>query len=133
MPARKDDLEKAYFGVVRFEPNSGEFETFNLFDSIRVQTSVAAWRVMDESPSGRKNKKWLLDNNHDPLMYCFSDVRGRVEYEMWCQGAFDETTHKTDVYQMFVEPNRELLMNMVENMSISSCRRVLRKYKRPRK
>lgn len=136
MDAKKIDLEKAYFGIVLWDFNADEPKVANLFGSIRVLTSVARWRVMDESETGRKNKKYIKEHSSlDGLSFCFGDTRGRVEYEMLCSDVVgsesvkgNKNVRKLDTWTLYVEPNRELLMEMVENMSITSCRRVLRKY-----
>lgn len=138
MDAKKLDLEKAYFGIVLWDFNEDKPKVCNLFGSIRVLTSIASWRLMDTTETGRKNKEYIKKNTSlDGLSYCFSDVRGRVQYEMLVSDVFGDgsakgnhNVEKLDTWFLYVEPNRELLMNMVERMSISSCGRVMKKYGR---
>lgn len=117
------DLEKAYFGIVLHDFNSGEFEPTNLLNSIRVLRSIALLRT-------KKHFKDKYKTVDEVISFCFGDTRGRCEYEFivgpWI-GKGDE--QKVDIYHMYVLPNKKLLYDMVMNFSIASCRRVLKKYK----
>lgn len=117
------DLEKAYFGIVLHDFNSGEFKETNLFNSIRVLRSIALLRT----------KKYFIDKYktvNEVIGFCFGDTRGRTEYEFivspWVGKGEAE---KVDTYRMYVLPNKKLLYDMVMNFSVASCRRVLKKYK----
>lgn len=123
-------LTDLYFGYVNFKMSygnaeeRGKLETYNLFSSSRVLRSVAMYVLM--SPEERKQRV------NDPLSWCFSDTRGRCEYEFivsrWPardDDALDEAS-KVDVYKMYVEPNRELLLDLVSRVSKSSAQAYLR-------
>lgn len=126
----KIKLTDLYFGYKNYAMSytSGEerkVETYNLFGSTRVLRSVAMWVLMPEE----EKKK------HDLLSWCFIDVKGRAEYEFimspWVGGGEEQ---KVDIYQMYVEPNAKLLMEMINNVSINSAKRYLaeerKKYKK---
>lgn len=119
------DLEKAYFGVMRHDFNSDKFVPHNLFGSVRVLWSIAKFRT----------DKWIVNEYkdkplEDKIRFCFGDTWGRCEWEFGISSLFNEEVNKTDVYTMYVLPNKKLLYNMVMNFSIASCKRVLKKYKR---
>lgn len=98
-----------------------KISTHNLFDSSRVLYSVAIWVTMSEE----EKKKY------DALSWCFSDVRGRSEYEFvmspWAGGGEPQ---KVDIYQMYVEPNRELLLDLVSRVSKASAQAYLREWRK---
>lgn len=120
----KLDLEKLYFGVKIIDFNTGEIKTINLFKIGRVATSVAIY----VKRRGTKAWKEQVENEHfDPLRFCFGDVWGRVEYEMIVTDMFGKAEEKVDVYRMYVEPNRELLLDMVNRVTVSSARRYLKR------
>lgn len=112
-----DDL---YFGVKRWDFNHKTFITANLFDSYRVLHSVARWKTM--SASTRKQ----ID---DPIRFCFGDTWGRVEWEFGISPVFEDVDPiKVDVFQMYVQTNADLLMKMVNEVSVASARNWLKKY-----
>ena len=133
-------LDDLYFGVVisssswNNHQNPRGLTTVNLFDSSRVKSSVARWVLM--SPEEKKT--------HDLLHWCFFDVCGRCEYEFvicpW--GGLDkddkaaEVGQKVDTWRMYVEPNAELLEDLVSRVTQSSAKRYLaeerKRYKRIR-
>lgn len=122
----KIKITDLYFGYKNYAMSytSGEgrkIETHNLFDSIRVLRSVALWVLMPE-----KEKK-----EHDALSWCFMDVRGRAEYEFmmspWAGGG---EAQKVNIYQMYVEPNRELLLDLIARVTPNSARKYLREEKK---
>lgn len=115
-------LEDAFFGVMIPDfNNSPTLHPENLFDSTRVRHSVALWKTKPES----------ITREHDPLMWCFGDTRWRCEYE-WLVSSWPEggETQKVDVYEMYVEPNRKLLLEIVDNISTHSCQKWLREYRK---
>lgn len=117
-------LEDAYFGIMRPNFNKGsKLEPENLFGSTRVLWSVALWKTQPSLREGR-----------DLISWCFNDTRGRCEYEWvvspWVGRDEDAEGWKVDVYHMYVEPNKEILTDMVNNISVSSCRKWLRGRKR---
>lgn len=120
----KLDIEKLYFGVKIIDLNTGEIRTINLFGIGRVAESVAVY------VKRRNTKAWKeqVENEHfDPLFFCFGDVWSRVEYEMIVTDMFGKTEEKVDVYRMYVEPNRDLLLDMINRVTVSSARRYLKR------
>ena len=112
-------LEDAYFGVMK--PNGrGALEEDNLFGSMRVLRAVALYRA-------RRERLEALD----PLFWCFGDTSGRFQYE-WLVSPWskDGEAMKVDVYKMHVEPNRDLLLGIVGNISVASCEKWLKEHKR---
>lgn len=129
----KINLEKLYFGVVLYPMSwtSGvqrKVRVYNLFDSFRVRHSVATYVLMNED-----RKKQIKD----PLSFCFSDTRGRTEWEFmvapWPYKEGDkvaEVGEKVDIYQMYVEPNRELLLDLVHRVTKSSAQKVISEHRK---
>ena len=117
----KQRIDKLYFGYVSFDFNTKELVMKNLFDSYRVQRSIAVWAGLDEIEKSR----------HDPLWFCFGDTHSRCEYEflitMWPK---EEPTLKVDIFKMYVEPNREHLLNLVSQISKAEAKRWLKEDKR---
>ena len=125
-------LDNLYFGVKLFELSNvkqygHKLETYNLFDFSRVKWSVARYVTMTD-----EKKKSLLS---DPLHFCFGDTWGRCESEMLIRPLVsdEEDTLKTDIFQMYVEPNANLLMEMVNSVSVNSAKKYLREQKLGRK
>ena len=125
----KIKLTDLYFGYRNYAMSytSGEerkITTYNLFDSTRVLRSVAMWALM---PDEEKKK-------HDALSWCFSDVRGRAEYEFmmspWAGGGEEQ---KVDIYQMYVEPNKELLLDLISRVTPNSAQAYLREERKRRR
>lgn len=129
---KKTNINDLYFGVKLYPLSfvSGrkkELQTYNLFDFASVKWSVASYVA--------KEKKETVS---DPVLYCFGDVWSRTEFEfMVCpwgglreeDKVVDKGT-KMDVYAMFVEPNAELLMKMVNNVSVSSAKAYLKEWRK---
>lgn len=126
----KIKITDLYFGyrnyAMSYTSDKGrQIETMNLFGSVRVLRSVALWVLM---PEEEKRK-------HDPLSWCFSDVRGRAEYEFmmspWVGGGEEQ---KVDIWDMYVVPNGELLIDLISRVTPTSARAYLReerkRYKR---
>lgn len=129
-------IEDLYFGVVLCAPNGG-FETANLFDLGGVRLSVAAYKLAPLATT-------------DPLLACFSGVWSRCEYEMvltdfptpyvdntddkdkmerfikW----YNTNARKFDLYRLYVEPNREYLLSLVDSVSEASARNYLKEYRK---
>ena len=119
------DLEELYFGVKIWDSNRKEFRTINLFGVHRVKYSIAKWVLM----SDEEKKHW------DAIPYLFMDVGGRHEYEfVMCpvsgdkDSAWDEGA-RMDVYMAYVEPNEELLLDLVSRVTKASARRFLKNNK----
>lgn len=131
-------LQDLYFGYVNVSMSYDRsnkrhaLETYNLFGSSRVRRSVALYVTMDP-----EKKKELV---RDPLSWCFSDVRSRCEYEFvvnpWPYGNDDTLDQgvKVDIWTMYVEPNRELLLDLISRVTKTSAQKYLReerkRYKR---
>lgn len=136
----KISIESLYFGVVlpkmsySSAKEKNELKVYNLFDFSRVKHSVAIWVTM--SPEERMKRKDL----HDQLMFCFSDVWSRIEFEcMMCPWPYKEgdtiagTGTKTDTFSLYVEPNGELLMDLVNRVTKTSAKAYLRDWRKVHK
>lgn len=115
----KTKLEDLYFGAKRYNPNSKKFEAFNVFDSLRVRWSVACYVA---------NKKEIIS---EPLIYCFGDLWSRCEYEMvMSDWPNQETVEKHDVWDMYIIPNKDYLMSLVNSVPASSAKKFLAEYRK---
>ena len=127
----KISLNKLYFGIklyplsYRSRDEQRELKTYNLFELSRVKWSVAKYATMND-----KEKKSIMS---DPLHFCFGDVWSRSEFEfMVCPWPYteDDTIDgsgvKVDTWTLYVEPNKDLLMKMVNSVSVSSAKAYLR-------
>ena len=130
-------LDKLFFGVKLYpmsytsEARRRELATYNLFDFGRVKHSVALWVTM--KPEEKSRKKDL----HDQLMWCFGDVWGRTEFEFMISpwpykegDTVDNVAVKIDTFSLYVEPNGELLMGLVNQVSVSSAKAYLKEWNR---
>lgn len=130
----KIKIDDLFFGVVMYQMSytskeKQQLETYNLFDFNRVKRSVAIYVTM---PPERKKK---IEN---PLLFCFGDTWGRCEFEFvtcpWGglnnDDKVTEVGKKVDIYRMYVEPNAELLMDLVSRVSLSSARAYLRELRK---
>lgn len=126
-------IKDLYFGVriPKMSYSSSEernqLETINLFGTSRVLVSVAMWVTWPES----ERKK------HDFLRWCFSDVCARCEYEFivcpWPykdDEAVENCGRKVDIYEMYVEPNADLLRDLVDRVSVSSAKAYLAEWRK---
>ena len=124
----KIKLTDLYFGYKNYamsytSEKGRDVVTHNLFGSTRVLRSVAMWVEM---PEEEKKKR-------DALSWCFIDVRGRAEYEFVMSPWVGEgESQKVDIWTMYVEPNRELLLDLVSRVSVSSAKAYLREEKKRR-
>ena len=119
-------LSDAYFGIRRYDFNTGELEIRNLFGSYRVLDSIAIYKTRKEVRETHKDLDSIIS-------FCFGDVRGHVEYEYEIKQIFtDKETEKIDTYRLYVEPNKELLYKIVKSISVTSCREYLREMHRRR-
>ncbi len=102
-----------YFGIMQLNFNTKQLEQENLFASYRILRSVALYVT-------KKDELCYADD--DPLFWCFGDVCGRCEYEMLV-GDFPNGTkfEKYDIYTLYVKPNADLLMEMVNSVDKSSA------------
>ena len=131
----KISINDLYFGVVTHQMSystkegRNELKVYNLFDSTRVKFSVARYVTMSE-----KERMQLMS---DPLHFCFGDTWGRTEWEfIVCPWPYKEDEkvvdcgRKVDVFSMYVEPNSNLLMDMVNRVSVSSAKKWLAEYRK---
>lgn len=114
-----------------WDANANELKTVNIFDSLRVRESVARWVLNGEK---MQKEKWWTELNHDPLFFCFGDTWGRVQWEMLVGDFCDNPElKKYDVYEMYVKPNRKLLMDMISKVSKHSAQLFIRERNKERK
>lgn len=127
------NLDKLYFGVVLYPLSYGSSQdrkptVYNLFDFGRVKWAVAKYVTMTP-----ENKKKI----EDPAMFCFGSVWGRTEFEfMVCPWPYlegdkiEDCGAKVDVYEMYVKPNIEHLMELVNSVSVNSAKKCLKENRR---
>lgn len=111
------DIEDLYFGCMVYDFNSKSLVPFNLFQSGRVLHSIAVYRTRPEL------------GVEDPLRFCFGDLWGHVEYEMEVGGMFQDKYEKMSLWDMYVKPNSEYLLSLVNSVSVTSCERWLKDYR----
>lgn len=119
------DIRDLHFGCLNWNPNSRKLEPFDLFRSVRVLDSIANYRL-------RKEELELIEwfgGEFDPVRYCFGNLWGHVEYEMMVSEMIGDKTEKMSLYEMYVLPNKEILMDMVEQVSLESCEKWLKERK----
>lgn len=126
---KKMKLTDLYFGYKNYAMSytsreEREIKTYNLFSGTRVLRSVAMWVLMPEKEKKERNA----------LSWCFADVRGRAEYEFvmspWVGGGEPQ---KVDIWTMYVEPNKDILLDLISRVSVSSARAYLREERKRRK
>ena len=130
MDKKKIDINDLYFGIRLYSlsyssKEARKLEIYNLFNFSRVKWSVARYVTMAE-----EEKKTLLS---DPLSFCFGDTWGRCEYEfMVCPwGGLDNDDKvvdvglKVDTFEMYVKPNAEYLMSLVNRVSVTSAKKYM--------
>ena len=129
---KKMKLDSLYFGVkVRDSNHRDELKTYNLFDIGGVKHSVARYVTM-----GEKERKMIIGEEKNEfvgkndLFFCFGGVWSRYEYEYDITPPGGGNRHKTDVYNMYVIPNADLLMKMVKSVSQKSAKEYLREWKK---
>lgn len=102
----------------------GELIERELFYNLRIMRSIALYIKFD--------KKYRDGGEiEDPLFYCFNDCWAKCEYEVvlspWV-GEGEPT--KQSVYDLYIKPNKELFMGMVNSVSKNSAIKYLREHKR---
>lgn len=127
-------MEKLYFGVKVYDPNTNKLKTINLFGSQRIRQSVAILVKALNEPKPTANDRFIKKNVRTPddmLSFCFADTRGRVEYEMNVSEPFHSfPLTKVDVWTMYVEPNKDILLDMVGGVSLGSAKKWLSDHRR---
>lgn len=119
------DIKDLYFGCMNYDLSSGKMVKHNLFSSMRVLHSIAIYKTKQEE---LENQDWSR-GEFDPLNFCFGDLWGHVEYEMQIGGLFQNKTEKFSLWDMYVVPNADLLMEMVNSVSVKSCEKWLKEHK----
>lgn len=130
------DLE---FYVCIWDWNDKKYRPFNLFESSHVLRSVALYRTgqyekfLEYERRREKETGWSVYKNELErwASWCFSDTRGRVQWEFGFGDPFLKSDgswegSKTDVYTIFILPNAKLLKQMVDEVSVASCKRYIR-------
>lgn len=124
------NLNDLYFGIKLYslsysnEKERQELQTYNLFDLSKVKWSVARYVAMDE-----EEKKNLLSS---PLHFCFGDVWSRTQFEFiintWPYKDDEKISNglKVDTWTMYVEPNAEYLMELVNSVDKKSAEEYLK-------
>lgn len=105
-----------YFGVCYWNPNEKRIVNANLFDFLKVQRDVAFYVI---------NK----DVRCDPLFRCFGSVWSRCQYELVVDGSPESgQPQKVDLYDLYVRPNREHLLDLVSQVSKYQAKKWIREY-----
>lgn len=132
-------IKDLYFGVCTWDWNTRKCKPMNLFCSTRVLDSVALYKTGKYDEYVAYKKKRDKEMKREPLYandlerwasWCFGDTRGRAEWEFGFGDPFvkDDGTwegDKMDVFTVFVKPNAALLKQMVDGISVASCKRWL--------
>lgn len=110
-------LDEAYFGITLINhsgPTNGptQFETYNIFDNIEVRRSICIYKV----------RKIQVD---DPLFFCFNSFWSRSQYEFYISDGYRDIVKK-DAYSLFIEPNEEYLMKVVDIINLNDCKKWLK-------
>lgn len=106
------------FGYMQFDPNTGELTRHNIFSNVSVMRSVAQWVTMSSS----RRKAGL-----DPISFCFIDYWSRCQYEFVIKPWVGEgEEQKVDIWTMYVVPNKDILFDMIDKVSVNSAREWLR-------
>lgn len=124
--SEKINLNDLYFGIRLYSPSYSsregqKLETYNLFGFHRVKMSVAQWVTCPE-----------IRATHDLPSWCFGDVHWRAEFEYEIAPLFGEP-EKIDVYEMYVVPNRKLLTDMINKVSLSSATKFITEERKRRR
>lgn len=112
----RTNINDLYYGICNMDFNTGKMVNHNIFDYYRVKRAVADWVMMSDE---RKSEI------EDPIKFCFGDTWSRCDFE-WIVFPWPPREggkgQKVDVYGMYIEPNRALLMDMLDNVSLKSAR-----------
>lgn len=123
--AEKKKLVKTnnlYFGVKYRDSLNKQFQTINLFDIPRVKEDIASYI---------KHKEKGDYSPLSPLYHCFGSVQGRCEWEWVVDDIgtrdMNQTAEKVDIYSMYVEPNAEYLLELVNSLTYKDIKDWIRK------
>ena len=64
----------------------------------------------------------------DPLSFCFGDTRVHVEYEFLALGMFSDKLEQVDTWTMYVVPNADYLMSLVNSVDKEDAKKWLEEY-----
>ena len=125
MTIKLDDL---YFGVKELDFNIGKLVTRNLFDIVGIKWSVSNHIV----------NKQVFNSLEDAAFDSFHGVWSKTEYQfMVCPwgGLKDddkvcEVGQKVDIYTMYVLPNMEYLLDLVNQVDVEDAKAYLREWKK---
>ena len=109
-----DDL---YFGIKYWDFNDKCLKDANLFDCCHIREMAARYII-------NKARGQLDDYAKDePLMYIFGDVWSRCEWEFAIRGIVDDDndSKKVDVFSLYVKPNKRLLLDMINDVSLNNA------------
>lgn len=110
------------FGYMQFDHNTGELTRHNIFSNVSVMRRIAQWVTMPSSCH-----KAVLD----PISFCFLDYWSRCQYEFvikpW-EGEGEE--QKVDIWTMYIVPNKDILLDMINKVSTNSARKWLKEERR---
>ena len=133
-------LKDLYFGVCVWDSFKKEIEVRNLFSSSGILWSVALYRTgkMDEFLRSDFARDTGRTYEEEFAWWCFSDTWSRIQWESGFgepfkneDGTWDGV--KTDVFNLYVLPNKTLLKEMVDSISKNSCVQYLREERKRRK
>lgn len=111
-------------------------ERWNIFDHFGVKWAVAKYIIM----SDKERQRLFEEGRHSALLWCFGDYWSRTEYEMiispWPyknEQELAEKATKYDIYTLYIEPNEELLMEMIHSVNKETAKKWLAGEARRRK
>lgn len=110
------------YNVKIWDSNKAELRTMNIFNSYRVIKSLAIYIKRSDPKSNDSYFKDQYKTVDDVIHFIFGDTQGRCEWEyVVSEWAGKEGRQKVDVYEMYVEPNKYLLYNMIKEVSYNSA------------
>lgn len=119
-------IQTLHFGVLMPTWNSDNVVTeVDLFDLGHIRYYAAKYRMALH--------KETIDfelGGSDPLAYIFGDVWSRSEFEFVIRTLGGRAERKTDLFDLYVRPNRIRLLGMVEGCTMNSAKQYLRDYRK---
>ena len=112
-------IDEAYFGVMLPEhsgPTKGNtrLRLYNIFDHQDVRRAISIYKTGDI----------MID---DPLFFCFAGFWKRSQYEYRISDGF-RTPIKIDVYDLYIEPNKEYLLKIIDLIDKKDCKKWLKEH-----
>lgn len=124
-------LKDLYYGIYIWDEDNQDRKLINVFSIIPVRDSVALYKV------GRLNKVFNPTSGNTLeqwTRWCFESLHWRAQWEVGFGAPFLRngkwSGHKTDVYTLYIEPNAALLKQMVDEVSVNSCKQWIKEHKR---